>query len=101
MLVGKIAYLNYTTIVSREKSRRGNVKINIKNKFSWVNKKAVRINVRMFMIKEFLKNLSVNLMLFVFLKHGVNHRTRIIFNQAIIAFINIGNIAEEEVCVSL
>ena len=41
-------------------------------------------------------------MQFVFLKHGVNHkrnyRTRIIFYQAIIVFINIGNIAEEEVC---
>ena len=39
-------------------------------------------------------------MLFVFLKHGVNHkmnhRTRITFYQAIIFFISIGNIAEEE-----
>ena len=31
--LSKIAYLNYTTIVSREKSRGVNVKINIKNKF--------------------------------------------------------------------
>ena len=45
------------------------------------------------------------LVLFIFLKHGVNHkknhRTQIVFYQAIIVFINIDNNAEEEMCVPL
>ena len=45
------------------------------------------------------------LVLFIFLKHGVNHkknhRTQIVFYQAIIVFININNNAEEEMCVPL
>ena len=42
--LGKIAYLNYTAIV--------NVKINIKNKFTCVNKNAVQIKFRMFIIQS-------------------------------------------------
>ena len=45
------------------------------------------------------------LVLFIFLKHGVNHkknhRTQIVFYQAIIVFININNNVEEEMCVPL
>ena len=56
-------------------------------------------------IKELLKNLSVSFSAICLSKHGVNHksnhRTRIIFYQAITFFLNIGNVAEEEVCVFL
>ena len=55
--------------------------------------------------KEFLKNLSVSFSAICFsetgVNHKMNHRTGIIFYQAIIFFNNMGNIAEEEECVFL
>ena len=64
----------------------------------------LHLNIRS--MKKNFENFKVSvLVLFLFLKHGVNHKinhkTRIIFYQAIIFFISIGNIAEEEECVFL
>ena len=70
----------------------------------------LRVNIRNIKknfgsLKESLKNLSVNFSAIclsgTWCEWHKESRTRIIFYQAIIVFINIGNITEDEVCVSL
>ena len=50
--LGKIALFKLYHSSFQGKGRGVNVKINIKNKYSWVNKNAVRIRFRMFIIRS-------------------------------------------------